>query len=286
MRKLILGFVFLLLCLVCLFVAFKLRSNDAVRLPVDNTEQTDESDTESDASVYIPPISDENTEADTDESDSESAESADDESDTETDESETDIYVSKIDFDELTSVSSDIRAWLSMPGMDIEAPIMAHDTDNEYYHRKNIYGEYSLSGSYYIENYNSFDFTDPVTVVYGHNMQVSMFGKLQENYSNEVFFRENNEFTLYTPDAQYDYTVIAAVPYSNRHILYYHDFFSFAVMEKFLKEIYSTRSLSAVFDRDTEVEEGDRLCILSTCLDEDSTKRYLVIGVWKHPNNQ
>ncbi len=192
-------------------------------------------------------------------------------------------YISPIDFEALWEINSDICAWLEIPGMDISAPIVNREGDNSYYLRRDSDGNSSSNGSFFIEDYNSIDFTDPVTVVYGHNMRSgAMFGRLQENYSNAEFFAEYNTFQVYTPDAEYDYQIFAAVPYSNKHILYYHNFSQFPVLEKFLDEVYSTRSLIANFDTSIEIEEGDRIVIFSVCLDGDNTQRYLVMGVSKN----
>ncbi len=199
----------------------------------------------------------------------------------EEEEEEDEPYVSPIDFEALWAINTDICAWLEIPGMEISAPIVNRAGDNSYYLRRDSDGNTASNGSYFIEDYNSIDFTDPVTVVYGHNMRSgAMFGKLQEYYSNAEFFAEYNTFTVYTPEAQYDYQIFAAVPYSNSHILYYHNFNQFAVLQAFLDEVYSTRSLIANFDTSVEIQEGDQIVIFSVCLDGDNTQRYLVMGVY------
>ncbi|MDE5830938.1 MAG: class B sortase, partial [Clostridia bacterium] len=52
--------------------------------------------------------------------------------------------------------------------------------DNDYYLKKNIYKEDSISGSIFLDYRNS-GFDDKHTIVYGHNMKNdSMFGRLDE----------------------------------------------------------------------------------------------------------
>ncbi len=191
-------------------------------------------------------------------------------------------YVSPVDFEALWQQNSDIRAWFEIPGLDISAPIVCKDGDDAYYMRRDLEGNYYFPGTFFMESYNKFDFSDPVTLVYGHNMpDGGMFGNLQETYSNPTLFAEHNSFTVYTPTAEYEYQVFAAVPYGNEHILFYHDFYSFPVLEYFLNNIYGTRSLSANFDYDIQIEEGDKIVIFSTCQDGNMKDRYLMMGVWK-----
>ena len=47
----------------------------------------------------------------------------------------------------------------------------------------------------------------------------------------------------------------------------------------FLKGVFDTREFGAQFNREISPEYGDRVLILSTCLNEDSTKRFLVLAV-------
>lgn len=196
--------------------------------------------------------------------------------------SEAEPYVSPIDFAALQEVNPDIFGWLEIPGMDLSEPLLNRAGDNEYYLTRDSDGADSSAGSLFVEDYNSLDFSDPVTVIYGHNMRSgAMFGFLQERFSDSTFFNENRTFTIYLPEGEYEYTVFAAVPYSNEHLLYYHDFTQFSELEAFIEDVYATRSLIANVDTSITIEEGDRIVILSTCLGGDNTQRYLVMGVYK-----
>ncbi len=197
-------------------------------------------------------------------------------------EPEPEPYVSPIDFAALQEVNPDIFGWLEIPGMDLSEPLLNRAGDNAYYLTRDSDGANSNAGSLFVEDYNSLDFSDPVTVIYGHNMRSgAMFGFLQERFSDSTFFEANRTFTIYLPEAEYEYTVFAAVPYSDEHLLYYHDFTQFSELESFIEDVYATRSLIANVDTSITIEEGDRIVILSTCLGGDNTQRYLVMGVYK-----
>ncbi len=189
------------------------------------------------------------------------------------------IYVSKYDFEALKSENPDIIGWFELDGLELSEPLMYRKGDNGYYLNRNSKGELSKSGSLFIEDYNSPDFSDRMTIIYGHNMRSgAMFGDLQQNYKNEKFFKANNTFKIYTPDADYTYQIIAAFPYGTRHILYYNDFSDFEIAKKFVENCFSIRNLIAIFEKDVIIEEDDKLVILSTCLDGKENGRYLVMA--------
>lgn len=189
-------------------------------------------------------------------------------------------YVSPIDFGGILEKSPDVIGWLDISGTDISYPVVFRPDDNDYYLRRDIYGNYSKAGSLFIENYNSPNFNDPVTVIYGHHLSSGeMFGKLQEIYTNSETFFEHNEFTVYLPEKELHYRVFCAVPLDNSHILYYHNFNNKNIFENYFKEIFETRSLLAVFDNSVELTPDDRVVMFSTCFESDYSRRFVVMGV-------
>lgn len=191
---------------------------------------------------------------------------------------ETAPYISPVDFEELAKVNADIYAWLDIPGTDISYPLLQHDSDDGYYHRRDMKGDYDINGSLYTEgSYNGRDFTDPLTIVYGHNMDDgSMFGTLQKNYSSKTDLAEKSEIVIYLPEREMHFTVFAAVPYDKRHILYNYDFSDRRTFRLFFDEILSIRAMEGVFAENASVTSGEQVLILSTCLAGNSQNRFLV----------
>ncbi len=193
---------------------------------------------------------------------------------------ETDKYISPIDFESIQKDASDVIAWLSIDGTDISYPVVFREGDNSYYLRRNIYGKYDRNGSLFIEDYNKADFSDPVSIIYGHHMSSgAMFGKLQEIYTNPKTFSEHSDITLFLPEKELKYRVFCAVPLDNSHILYYHNFSNATVYENYFKEVFETRSLMAVFDENISVKYGQQVLMLSTCFSSDYSRRYVVMAV-------
>lgn len=193
---------------------------------------------------------------------------------------EQDGEICPIDFDVLQAQNPDIYAWLQVPGADVNHPVAQRPGEDEFYLHSDLNGNYSDGGSLFTqETYNGLDFEDPVTVIYGHEMEDgSMFGSLQP-WAAGVDLNENVQFYVYLPGERLTYRVFAAVPWNSGHILYYYDFSKEERFEDFFEEVLSIRSLNARIASELAPTFGDRVVILETCLTGDDTMRYLVIGV-------
>lgn len=188
-----------------------------------------------------------------------------------------------IDFERIWEVNPDVHAWIEIAGTKVDYPVLQSATDDNKYLTTALEGSYYIGGSLFTQaTYNNKDFNDPVTVVYGHTMRSgTLFGQLQEIYTSQSKFKEYSEITLYLPDEVRKYTVFAAVPYSNAHILATYDFSKKYWFNNFIDGISDIREFGAQFNRDIEPEYGDRILILSTCLNEDSTRRFLVMAIYQ-----
>jgi len=184
-----------------------------------------------------------------------------------------------IDFSSLQAENPDIYAWLLLPGTDISYPVVQHPTDNSYYLNYTIDNVYGYPGSIYTENYNSKNFTDFNTVIYGHNMNNgSMFGTL-DKYKDNEYFQQNNQLIIYTPDKQYTYRIFAAVSYNDRHLLVTFDTAGAEGRQEFLDSIYSCNGINDQIDTGVPVDANSKLITLSTCLNTKSDGRYLIEAV-------
>ncbi len=189
-------------------------------------------------------------------------------------------YVSPVDFEDLWGMNPDIYAWLYIPDTEVNYPILQREGDDGFYLDHGSEGRPSKEGAIFTEEtYTEKDFSDPVTLVYGHNMRSgSMFGCLQTVYPAEGGMEAHRDIMVYLPERELRYEVFAAVPHDMRHILYYNDFTDPEVFQAFLGQVLSVRSINARVDKGAEVTVGDQLLILSTCLRGDSHQRYLVLA--------
>jgi len=188
-------------------------------------------------------------------------------------------YVSPIDFDALRAENPDIYAWLEIPDTGVQAPVCFRKGDNTFYLDHDSSRASSGSGAVFTEDYNKTDFSDPVTVIYGHNSSLDGdFACLQTEFSGLDRLRVHSRLNLYLPEKEKHYRIFAAVPFSNIHLLYYYPFSSEKVFRGFFSLVFSIRSIAAVTDTAAGPEPGDSVVILSTCLDGDSSQRFLVMA--------
>lgn len=195
-------------------------------------------------------------------------------------------YVSPVDFEALRQMNPDVCAWLEINGTDISYPVVQHPSDDGYYLDHGADGAKTADGALFTERtYNQPDFSDPVTIVYGHNRRSgAMFGNVQEFYSDADFFAEHPAVTVFLPDGELHYTVFAAVPYDNRHILYHYDFTNRRTYERFFGDIEAIRAIGANFRTEADPRYGERVLILSTCLRGKKDQRYLVCAALTDTN--
>ena len=198
-------------------------------------------------------------------------------------------YVSPVNFDELWDINEDIYAWISIPGMDIAYPIAQHPTDDSYYLNHTIEGNSGLPASIYTEaSANKKDFTDFNTVIYGHNAgEGRMFSNLL-NYRDEAVLDENREIVIYTPEAEYHYTIFAAVLFGDEYLPYYYPGNTEENRQAYLDALKNVRDLNSHVLDDIEVTADSKLITLSTCPDRyrQDPQRFLVVAVLNETGEQ
>ncbi len=193
--------------------------------------------------------------------------------------SEQNLKACPIDFTALQEKYPDVYAWITVPGTKVDYAIVQHQTEDEFYLNHGYQQDYTAYGAIYSEKENHKDFSDPVTVLYGHNMKDgTMFASLHQ-FEDQSFFDEHREFTIYTPKASYTYRIFAAHVFPSAHLMKKYDLPKLSGMERYLKDIYSIRSMTDFVIKEPEVTTGDKIVTLSTCKGMDHSIRYLVQGV-------
>lgn len=184
----------------------------------------------------------------------------------------------EISFQKLWETNMDIYAYIYIPGTNVDYPVLQHPSDDSFYLNHNVDMSKGYPGTIYTEKCNQTDFSDPVTLMYGHNMlNGSMFATLH-NFEDPDFFDSNRHVFIYTPFETIVYEIFAAVTYSDEHIMKSYDFEKEEEFTRFLENVRSTRDLNAHFMEDIEVTCKDNVLVMSTCC-SDSDKRFIVCAV-------
>ena len=184
-----------------------------------------------------------------------------------------------VDLDTWMSNYPDIYSWIQIPGTPVDnAIVQSPDGEgDDYYLRLTLDKKEATAGTLYTQrSLNAQDFSDNVTVIYGHNMRnKSMFGIL-DSYSTEEFRKEHSQIYIYTPGKVYTYELAFAVTFSDAHVIYNYDCNnSVEGYQDFLDAVKSTPYGPAWISEEVELTTEDKIIVMSTCNSID-TQRYLV----------
>lgn len=141
--------------------------------------------------------------------------------------------------------------------------------------------KYLSSGAIYTQGVNRTDFTDPITVVYGHNgYKETMFTTLHK-FEDSDFFNSHEYFYIYMPQHKLTYQIISAFKYDDRHIMNSFNFYDENDLANFQAEITNPSSAlkNVRTNLDTTIDKDSKIVVLSTCITNQKSNRFLVCGV-------
>ena len=163
-------------------------------------------------------------------------------------------------------ITDEMVAWLTIDGTNIDYPVMQGD-DNTKFLNTDPFGNYSLSGSIFLDSRCSPDFSDGYSVIYGHHMEYGhMFGAL-DDYLNPEYLKSHSSGTLMigrNAEKVCRLRVFASMKVSAR--------------EKTVFDIDNDGIRQYIRDNSEVMteEEDSRILALSTCAGADSVMRTAV----------
>lgn len=106
-------------------------------------------------------------------------------------------------------IQGNMVAWLTVDDTMIDYPVMQGETNEEYLN-KDPYGNYSMSGSIFLDSRNTADFTDAYSLIYGHHMEGDyMFGPLH-HFLEQDYLDTHPSGELIVGDVTYEIMFFAA----------------------------------------------------------------------------
>ncbi len=187
-----------------------------------------------------------------------------------------------IDFDSLKKKNSDIYAWIKVPGTKVDYPIVQSKTADDFYLKHSATDKsYSSSGAVYTQSLNKKDFTDRVTLIYGHNGYGDTYFTTLHRFEKQDFFEKHSKFVIYTPTKKLTYRIVSAFKYDDRHIMNSFDFHNDEIFRQFIDMIQNPTSANKNVRNslDKEITINDNIVVLSTCFTGQKSNRFLVCGV-------
>lgn len=185
----------------------------------------------------------------------------------------------EFDWNALHAVNPDIYAWITIPGTNVDYPILQNATDDAYYLHYNMNGTKGYPGCIYTEKINSKDFTDFDTVVYGHNMRNDTMFATLHYFEDSAFFANCPYIYVYLEDKVLVYEIMAAYTGDNLHILYSNDFTTPDGRQNYLDNIYRQAESGANVRSEVQATTESHILTLSTCIQGKSQNRFLVQAV-------
>lgn len=185
---------------------------------------------------------------------------------------------SPVNVTELKMDHPDIYGWIYIPDTNVNYPVVQSYESDDFYLDHDVEGNYSFPGAIFSQSYNNREFTDRVTLLYGHNMlNGSMFATLHY-FRDEDFFASHPYFYIYTNNRKLTYEVVTAFDYDSKHILNSYNFKDDEVFQEWIDQAKNPRSTSANVRDSVALDLDSKFVVLSTCQNYGDG-RYLVQGV-------
>lgn len=126
-----------------------------------------------------------------------------------------------VDLEGLQAAYPDVAGWLYFENESISYPVL-YSGDNEKYLRTAYTGKTANAGAIFLDGENTRDFSDPHTLIYGHNMKnLSMFGRLRYYRTDRDYYEGHKYFQIFTGGYIYRYEIFAYGQVSADDSIYY-----------------------------------------------------------------
>ncbi len=186
-------------------------------------------------------------------------------------------------FADLYTANNDFIGWLTIPGTEVDYPVMHTPSDEEFYLKRDFNKEKSSSGTLFLAAKCDALLPSDNVVIYGHNMKAgTMFHDLLK-YETEDYYKEHKTFRFDTLLGNYEYEVIAAFRTEIKrddNTFKYYDFINAKDKDEFDDFVKKVKSKTP-YTIDETAEYGDKLVTLSTCAYHANEGRYVVVAKMK-----
>lgn len=150
-----------------------------------------------------------------------------------------------------------MQGWLILPGTMVDYPVM-YTAQEDYYVDHSYDGQSDVYGALFLDAENADDFSDPLSVIYGHDMRNgTMFGDLPK-YLQSSYFQTNTDGILILESGTISLQIVACLMMKNEDL------------RRQMKEAKNGTSwldpllAQAAQKRDVEVSDSDQFVAMTT----------------------
>lgn len=177
--------------------------------------------------------------------------------------------IHEINFNELRSVNSDVKAWIIVDGTNINYPVV-QTSNNDYYLKYNIKRKKTTNGWPFIDYRNSSSMSDDNTIFYGHNLlNKTAFGSISNLFTKLWLNNSSHKILVLTDTKMYEYEIFS---------VYYSDPNSYYLQTKFSSpasklNFFNNLKVKSKVKLPATVSENDKIITLSTCTDDNKGRK-------------
>ena len=176
-----------------------------------------------------------------------------------------------LSFEELQGMNSDVFGWLQVYGTPVDYPVVQGENLHDYLNL-DAAGNFTLSGSIFLDPQNNRHFTDTVSIIYGHHMDKDlMFGSL-DHFVEQEYFEEHPYGDLFFDGKNHGLEFFAVVIADAYDLTVYNTSVSPGEYDTYISGLLE----KAVHTRDIHLQQGEKVVLLSTCASGTSNSRYLL----------
>lgn len=174
----------------------------------------------------------------------------------------------------LKEINEDVRAWVTIKDTHIDHPVVQGKGNLDYIN-KNVFKEFELSGSIFLDSQNKPDFSDTYNLLFGHHMDNgAMFGDIS-HFVEKEYFDKHQQGELITFDATYKIEIFACMATNSGNYLIYNTSNQGSREIRGLLDHIKTKSNQY---KDIGVNENDKIIAFSTCSEATTNGRIVVFG--------
>ncbi|MCR5099197.1 MAG: class B sortase [Lachnospiraceae bacterium] len=185
------------------------------------------------------------------------------------------------EYEALVQKNPDTVGWLTVPGTDINYPVVQKSEDNDYYLNHSFEGEDDSNGALFVDYRCDIVNEHSNTIIYGHNMNSGlMFGNL-DAYLDQEYYNTHKKVTFNTIYEHRTYEIVAVclsrVEYQDDNSYRYYNFIQAENQAEWDAFVNNVSRLS-IFSKKIDLTETDKVLTLSTCNSYTEDGRLFVVA--------